>query len=193
MELNARDSEENCLQSSRCLDIHHPSSSGQVAQMPANKSLCYKCLSVTDSKIPTSSPSVEQSIGWVPEHHSNSPAEAPYTLGMGQTQEVPSQAERNISIERPMQIDSIEWHPYYMACLLHLLNVSQHSFPVQSMSAFINTHLPCQRRQDPNVRSSSSSGNTTLPFVSHRHYIRRLIITGHDTPSVLTLFSATTG
>lgn len=101
---------------------------------------------------------------------------------------MPSQTEGNTSIERPTQIDPIEWYPHYMACLQHFLNVSQYSFPVQSLSAFINIHLPCQQRPDPVLRASSGNGNAVSSFVSLRHYIRRLVVTGYDTPSVLCAF-----
>lgn len=127
------------------------------------------------------------------EHHSNGPSaglvEAPSTWGMGQVQEAPSQTEVFPSVEKPSQIDPIEWYPRYMACLRHFLDVSQYSLPVQSMCAFINIHLPCQQQPDPILRASSSSRNPGGPsFVSLKHYIRRLVVTGHDTPSVLHAF-----
>lgn len=108
---------------------------------------------------------------------------------MGQVQEAPSQTEVFPSVEKPSQIDPIEWYPRYMACLRHFLDVSQYSLPVQSMCAFINIHLPCQQQPDPILRASSSSRNPGGPsFVSLKHYIRRLVVTGHDTPSVLHAF-----
>lgn len=158
----------------------------------ARKSLCHPCLSMTDSEYLPSSSGVEQPIGQVSEDHSNGPApgpvEAPFMLGTGQVQEMPSQTDGLSPAERPTQIDPIEWYPCYMACLRHFLDVSQYSLPVRSVSAFINIHLPCQQWPNPIVWAFSSPGNTASPFVSLRHYIRRLVITGHDTPSVLCAF-----
>ena len=50
MGLNTQYSIESYLQSSQCLGVHRLASFAQVAPMPASKSLCHPCLSMTDSK-----------------------------------------------------------------------------------------------------------------------------------------------
>jgi hypothetical protein len=90
--------------------------------------------------------------------------------------------------------DPNEWYPQYIACLRHFLDQGQRSVQVQSVAAFINIRLPCQRLSDPVWQSSSlqsvgpTSGPATSSYVSLRPYIRRLIVTGQDTPTVLHAF-----
>lgn len=106
---------------------------------------------------------------------------------MSPIQELPSQMEEP-PVERPPQIDIIEWYPHYMACLQHFVDRGQFSHPVQSIAAFINIRLPFQRLPNPIVRFSNPSDNAVSSSVSLRHYIRRLIVTGNDTASVLHAF-----
>ncbi|KAF9892828.1 hypothetical protein FE257_000417 [Aspergillus nanangensis] len=85
------------------------------------------------------------------------------------------------------------WHPQYMECVRFFLDHGQHTVPVQSLSAFINLRLPYQRVENPVVRSSTSTITTTTttnttPPISLRMYVRRLIVTAHDTPLVLSAF-----
>lgn len=88
-----------------------------------------------------------------------------------------------------------EWYPQYMACLQYFVDQAQHSPAVQSVAAFLNIRLPCQQLSNPVSRLSSSPSvkglQTPAPpasYVSLRPYIRRLIVTGHDGPSVLSAF-----
>ncbi|KAJ9238587.1 hypothetical protein DTO169E5_4787 [Paecilomyces variotii] len=92
--------------------------------------------------------------------------------------------------------DPVEWHSRYRSCARHFLDHGQHSMFVQSLAAFLNIYLPCQRPTDPICGSSdqhpsnygSDYGSTApgrSPFFSLIPYIRRLIVTGTDSPSVL--------
>lgn len=97
------------------------------------------------------------------------------------------------------KIDLNDWYPRYLNCLRHFLDRAQHALFVQSMAAFLNIRLPCQKPSDPVLRFSDQRANmlnstdygTPFPpphpstFVSLIPYIRRLIVTGTDTPSVL--------
>ena len=103
--------------------------------------------------------------------------EFPCGWNMSPVQELPaSMEEREASSPEIAPVDPTGWFPYYTACLQHFVNHSQHSLAVQSMAALVNIRLPCQR-----ASQSSSS-------VSLRPYIRRLIVTGQDTASVLHAF-----
>lgn len=88
-----------------------------------------------------------------------------------------------------------DWHNHYNACLQYFIDQGQHSPSVQSIAAFLNIRLPCQK-SSTSVSPSSSSPSTNAPqtsqspasSVSLRPYIQRLIVTGHDAPSVLDAF-----
>lgn len=83
-------------------------------------------------------------------------------------------------------INPHEWHPRYMACLQYFVDQSQHSPSVQSVAAFLNIRLPCQYLSNPVFRMSDAQAKGQVSsFLSLRPYIRRLIVTGHDLPSVL--------
>lgn len=77
------------------------------------------------------------------------------------------------------RIDTTGWFPHYKTCVQHFVDHSQHTLAVQSLAAFINIRLPYQRP------SESSSDSTSPPFISLRPYIRRLIVTAQDSPSVM--------
>lgn len=86
-----------------------------------------------------------------------------------------------------------EWHPHYMACLQYFVDQSQHSPMVISVAAFLNIRLPCQHLSNPVFRLSNAQANRqqaspSASFVSLRPYVRRLIVTGHDSPSILCAF-----
>lgn len=111
---------------------------------------------------------------------------------MSPMQELPAEEPPVADSER----DPTEWYLHYTACLQHFLDHAQHSEPVQSLAAFINIRLPCQWPSDPITHFASqpvtdpASGReihlaTSSSFVSLRTYIRRLIVTGQDTPSAL--------
>ncbi|KAF4613413.1 hypothetical protein G7Y89_g15474 [Cudoniella acicularis] len=100
-----------------------------------------------------------------------------------------------------------EWYPEFQSCLRYFLDVSQHQGPVQALAALINIQLPFQRSSCPVMSLNSPSPRPTGPdlggqmrqsnlfagnhnvgnpaAVSVIPYIRRLIITGHDSPAVL--------
>ncbi|CAI7669883.1 unnamed protein product [Penicillium bialowiezense] len=80
------------------------------------------------------------------------------------------------------RIDPTGWYPRYKNCVQHFIDHSQHTPAVQSIAAFINIRLPCQH---PSESYLSSSESGSLPFVSLRPYIRRLIVTAQDSPSIL--------
>lgn len=78
------------------------------------------------------------------------------------------------------RVDPTGWFPHYKNCVQHFVDYSQHTPAVQSIAAFINIRLPCQRPSETPVTNSQS-----VPFVSLRPYIRRLIVTAQDSPVVM--------
>ncbi|RHZ65361.1 uncharacterized protein CDV56_109420 [Aspergillus thermomutatus] len=78
--------------------------------------------------------------------------------------------------------DLTDWYPRYLGCVRFFLAQSQHTPAVQSLAAFLNIRLPCQRLSASAASPGDASG------VSPRPYIRRLIVTGQDTPSNLQMF-----
>ncbi|KAJ5982654.1 hypothetical protein N7451_012754 [Penicillium sp. IBT 35674x] len=75
------------------------------------------------------------------------------------------------------------WYPHYKSCVEYFVEHGQHNQIVQSVAAFINICLPCQRSQ--NVPAQDQP---TIPFVSLRPYVRRLIITALDSSFVMRAF-----
>ncbi|PLB52630.1 hypothetical protein P170DRAFT_453943 [Aspergillus steynii IBT 23096] len=91
------------------------------------------------------------------------------------------------------QIDVNDWYPRYLGCMRHFLDHAQHSLAVQSLAAFINIRLPCQRLRDPIVGMSGpqqeqQEQQQPPDQVCLRSYLRRLIVTGNDTPATLQAF-----
>ncbi|CAI7604469.1 unnamed protein product [Penicillium crustosum] len=80
------------------------------------------------------------------------------------------------------RVDPTGWFPHYKNCVQHFVDYSQHTPQVQSIAAFINIRLPCQR---PSESSAPMPGSTPSSFVSLRPYIRRLIVTAQDSPTVM--------
>ncbi|KAJ5967524.1 hypothetical protein N7501_003772 [Penicillium viridicatum] len=80
------------------------------------------------------------------------------------------------------RVDPTGWFPHYKNCVQHFVDYSQHTPQVQSIAAFINIRLPCQR---PSESSAPISESTPSSFVSLRPYIRRLIVTAQDSPTVM--------
>jgi hypothetical protein len=72
----------------------------------------------------------------------------------------------------------------------HFVNHAQHSAAVQSLAAYINIRLPCQRLSKPIARFDVDFSENAQAFsqVSVRHYIRRLVATGNDAPAILEIF-----
>ncbi|KAJ5780703.1 hypothetical protein N7457_005863 [Penicillium paradoxum] len=82
------------------------------------------------------------------------------------------------------RVDPTGWFPHYKNCVQHFVDYSQHTPQVQSIAAFINIRLPCQKPE----LGAHISGPTASDFVSLRPYIRRLIVTAQDSPAVMHSF-----
>lgn len=82
-------------------------------------------------------------------------------------------------------LDTTGWYPHYKECVLYFLELGQNNPTVQSIAAFINIRLPSQRPDYHNTQSSAG------PFFSLRPYVRRLIVTAQDSPSIMTAFFGT--
>ncbi|KAJ1329511.1 hypothetical protein MN608_06247 [Microdochium nivale] len=94
-----------------------------------------------------------------------------------------------------------DWHPRFHSCLRYFLDHSQHDVSVQSLAAFINILLPCQLPQHPvfsyrmnaspspmhaqSSRAAPISSHSLPNMISLIPYIRRLVVTGFDTPEIL--------
>lgn len=104
------------------------------------------------------------------------------------------------------QFDIVEWYPQFQSCHRYFIDHAQHSSPVQAVAAFINIQLPYQKMQFPVMSSTTSSPRSSGPHDTHLRpnpfstssgnaghpsaaslipYIRRLIVTGHDTAPIL--------
>ncbi|KAF4998742.1 hypothetical protein FDECE_11730 [Fusarium decemcellulare] len=105
------------------------------------------------------------------------------------------------------QFDIFEWYPKFQSCLRYFIDHAQYSAPVQTVAACVNVLLPFQRGASPPVTptrsgpgplpgSSASSarpgapgalplGIPTASSVTLIPYIRRLVVTGFDSPAVL--------
>ena len=80
------------------------------------------------------------------------------------------------------QFDIFDWFVQSQSCLQYFLNHGQHSHPVQSVASLINIQLPFQK--SPAVTSAASS-LSEQPFVPLVPFVRRLIVTGFDSPAIL--------
>lgn len=97
-----------------------------------------------------------------------------------------------------------EWYPKYQNCQRYFVRHAQFGLPVQALAAFLNILLPCQkdpiitsRRPNPDeLASASRPGPAGRPVRGEDAapneiatpllpYIRRLVVTGMDLPSVL--------
>ncbi|KAL4906317.1 hypothetical protein BDW74DRAFT_151715 [Aspergillus multicolor] len=83
-----------------------------------------------------------------------------------------------------------DWYPAYMECVRHFLDQAQYSAPVQSLAAYINIRLPFQRLTNPiaHFDANLTENGQSSAQSSLRHYIRRLVATGNDTPAILEAF-----
>ncbi|KAA8645880.1 hypothetical protein EYZ11_002047 [Aspergillus tanneri] len=123
------------------------------------------------------------------QHLHGSVAESPCEWPLSPEQEMPAPADAPPVSPEFSQVDPNAWYPQYLGCVQHFLNQGQHSPEVQSLTAFINIRLPCQRLGDPVVSSSGTQPPAAAASqVCLRSYIRRLIVTGHDTAAVLRAF-----
>ena len=80
------------------------------------------------------------------------------------------------------------WFVHYKRCVQHFLQHGQYTLEVQSLAAFINIRLPYQQLSRAVDTSLGQCFTTLPPFASLRQYIRRLIVTAHDSPSILLAF-----
>jgi hypothetical protein len=93
------------------------------------------------------------------------------------------------------KLNPVEWYPVYQRCVRHFLNVAQHAPVTQSLAAFINILLPCQKAYDPILQFTDPSDSHESDYGSTSHlrsgavslvpYIRRLVVTATDSPRVL--------
>lgn len=90
------------------------------------------------------------------------------------------------------KLNPSEWFPIYQSCIEHFVNVAQHRPLAQSLAAHINILLPCQRATDGILNLSESSQPTTTHNGTQQReifslipYIRRLVVTATDTPTIM--------
>ncbi|RSL41933.1 hypothetical protein CEP51_007317 [Fusarium floridanum] len=95
------------------------------------------------------------------------------------------------------QFDIFEWYPQFQSCLRYFIDHAQYSSPVQTVAACVNILLPFQKGNSPPVTPTrsgpgpSASASGTIPLglprapVTLIPYIRRLVVTGFDSPAVL--------
>lgn len=95
-----------------------------------------------------------------------------------------------------VRINPEEWYPHYQSCMKHFLDVAQYTQTIQALAAFLNIRLPCQRAVDPVLHYVDWPGHRESDYVTALQslrssavslipYIRRLVVTGSDTPAVL--------
>jgi hypothetical protein len=104
------------------------------------------------------------------------------------------------------QFDIFDWHPAYQSCQRYFLDHAQYDGSVQAVAALVNIMLPYQWHDTPIISSSGQTPPhataTAYPMPWSRHgpmpsrqggaahcslvpYIRRLVVTGFDSPGVL--------
>jgi hypothetical protein len=93
------------------------------------------------------------------------------------------------------KIDPTEWYPVYQSCVRHFLDVAQHSAVTQSLAAFLNIRLPCQKPDDPVLQFNEAPDSHYSDYgsgprlhagaISLVPYLRRLVVTATDSPIVL--------
>lgn len=81
------------------------------------------------------------------------------------------------------RVDPTGWYPHYKHCVQYFLQCSQHTPAVQSVAAFTNIRLPCQRPEEASLDPQAASS-----FISLRPYVRRLIITAQDSSIAMRAF-----
>ncbi|RAH83819.1 hypothetical protein BO86DRAFT_298930, partial [Aspergillus japonicus CBS 114.51] len=68
------------------------------------------------------------------------------------------------------------WYPQYLRCTQYFLEQGQFSPAVLSLAAFLN------------IPTATATATAAAAHVQLRRYIRRLVVTGHDSPEVLQAF-----
>jgi hypothetical protein len=104
--------------------------------------------------------------------------------------------------------DIFDWHPAYQSCQRYFLDHAQHDNGVQAVCALINICLPFQWTQNPLMNASgplphasgaaaynmpwprqgpvtNSRGQPAPAWVSLVPFIRRLVVTGMDSPGIM--------
>lgn len=82
------------------------------------------------------------------------------------------------------RVDPTGWYPHYKNCVQYFVEYGQHNQTVQSLAAFVNIRLPCQRPHEPVAQVQPAPA----PFVSLRPYVRRLIVTAQDSSLIMRAF-----
>ncbi|KAH8733276.1 hypothetical protein BGZ61DRAFT_473985 [Ilyonectria robusta] len=104
----------------------------------------------------------------------------------------------SIQFQHPFQesqFDIFDWYPKFQSCQRYFLDHAQFSGPVQAVGALVNILLPFQKPSPPSptptrsapppATSARATGAVPGPQVSLVPYIRRLVVTGFDSPAVL--------
>lgn len=88
--------------------------------------------------------------------------------------------------------DILGWYALYQSCHRHFLEKAQHHGSVQAVAAFMNIQLPFQKLPYTASANSPRGGTPAVhphpASISLLPYIRRLVVTGQDTPPVLHWF-----
>jgi hypothetical protein len=98
-----------------------------------------------------------------------------------------SRSLESYPISRDGELETIVptlWITHYNSCLHYFMEHGQHTPVVQSLTALISIRLPCQRLSRVDNISPGPCA-TTPPLVPLRLYIRWLIVTAQDSPSIL--------
>ncbi|KAI5461079.1 hypothetical protein BGZ63DRAFT_424007 [Mariannaea sp. PMI_226] len=112
----------------------------------------------------------------------------------------------SIQLQQPFeesQFDIFDWYPKFQSCQRYFLDHAQYNGPVQTVAAFVNIQLPFQKTTSgpltpsrggslvpPGIppASARTTSRDALPVGAQASlvpYIRRLIVTGFDSPAVL--------
>ncbi|PQE16816.1 ilp is an apoptosis inhibitor protein [Rutstroemia sp. NJR-2017a BBW] len=102
---------------------------------------------------------------------------------------------------------TLDWYKHFLGCQEHFLEKGQHDYAVQAIAAFINIQLPFQKQPYPVNRADQAWSRKNLAerpserrdrkepgypqYVSLIPYLRRLIITSHDSDEILEYFFGT--
>ncbi|KAF7587336.1 hypothetical protein BBP40_007377 [Aspergillus hancockii] len=199
--MDVQGSGRDCWESSSCMDMHESSPLASLAYRSASKKhpnglrYSHDSLSLRPGPI-TEFIALETDCNGRGEAPALCRPASPLGYDLSPNQEMLTPIEEPPVEAEFSQVDLNEWHPRYWACLQHFLDQGQHSSSVQSLAAFINIRLPHQRFSAPVTRfpapqpmDSGAEGTRTTPsLVPLRPYIRRLIVTGNDTPKILQAF-----
>ena len=196
--MDVQGSGRECWESSPCMEIHESSPLASIAYHSPSKKHP-NSLRNSHNGHSLRSGSLAESIGLDSEYngHGQAPAvcvsESPCEYDMSPNQGMLTPTEEPPVEAEFSQVDLNEWYPQYWACMQHFLSQGQYSPQVQALAAFVNIRLPYQRSTTPVIgfpapQNMVSGEEGTYNAPSLRPFIRRLIVTGYDTPSVLQAF-----